>query len=273
MTTVRSYGITEQTTAGSSAEQHAETLQLLGYTVVPSGYSEAQIQTMREKLDAELARQEADAGGAEVLARMKEADTVRAVLVGEPSFIDVATNENILIIAKLLLGEYFILMQQNGVVNQPAKGGHQQSRFHRDLPYQHWTSSRPLGITAVLALDPFEVETGCTSVLPASHKIEAFPSQESANAAEVPVRAPAGSYLVFDSMLFHRGGVNTSNGPRRAITNVYTIPLIKQQISFPAALNGRWSEDPFLRKLLGYESETASSVEDYRKGRRAKAGM
>jgi ectoine hydroxylase-related dioxygenase (phytanoyl-CoA dioxygenase family) len=125
----------------------------------------------------------------------------------------------------------------------------------------------------VLALDPFEVETGCTSVLPASHKVEAFPSEEAANAAETPVRAPAGSYLVFDSMLFHRGGVNTSGAPRRAVTNVYTIPLIKQQISFPAALAGRWSEDPFLRRFLGYESETASSVADYRKGRRAKAGI
>jgi hypothetical protein len=273
MTTLRSYGIREQATAGSQAERHVEELRTLGVTVVASGYTDEQLETMRHQLDAELARQEQAEGGAEMLARMGEADTVRAVLVGEPAFLEVATNERVLEVTRLLLGDYFILMQQNGVVNQPSTGGHAQSSFHRDLPYQHWVSTRPLGITAVLALDPFEVETGCTSVVPASHKIEAFPSQESAIAMEVPVRAPAGSYLVFDSMLFHRGGVNTSDGPRRAVTNVYTIPLIKQQISFPLALAGRWSDDPFLRRFLGYESETATSVEDYRKGRRAKADM
>jgi ectoine hydroxylase-related dioxygenase (phytanoyl-CoA dioxygenase family) len=273
MTTIRSYGVREQSQAGSSAEEHAALLTLVGYTVVESGYDAAQLQRMREALDAELARQEAEEGGAEQLARMGEADTVRAVLVGDPSFLEVATNPSVLDVVKLLLGDYYILMQQNGVVNQPSKGGHTQSSFHRDLPYQHWTSSRPLGVTAVLALDPFEVETGCTSVIPASHKVEAFSSLATAQAAEQPVRAPAGSYLMFDSMLFHRGGVNTSGAPRRAVTNVYTIPLIKQQISFPAALRGRWSEDASLSRLLGYESETASSVQDYRRTRRAKAGM
>jgi ectoine hydroxylase-related dioxygenase (phytanoyl-CoA dioxygenase family) len=273
MTTIRHYGVREQASVSSTAEAHAEALQIRGFTVVPSGLSPEQLQAYRDALDAELARQEQAEGGPENMARMGEADTVRAVLVGQPSFLDVATNPDVLAVARLMLGDYFVLMQQNGVVNQPSKGGHQQSSFHRDLPYQHWVSSRPLGITAVLALDPFEVETGCTSVLPASHKIEAFPSMGSAEAMEQPVRAPAGSYLVFDSMLFHRGGVNTSGAPRRAVTNVYTIPLIAQQISLPSALNGRWSDDAFLRRFLGYESDPAHSVEDYRQGRRARAGM
>ena len=43
--------------------------------------------------------------------------------------------------------------------------------------------------------------------------------------------------------------------------------MIKQQISLPQALNGRYIEDPFLAKFLGYESETAKNVFEWRKVR------
>jgi len=254
----------------SVAESHAEALRIQGFTVVPSDFTPEQIETYRRALDEQLAQQEAECGGPEEMERMGEGDTVRAVLVGDPSFIDVATNSNVLEVVRLMLGDYFILMQQNGVVNQPHADRHHQGSYHRDLPYQHFVSSRPLGMTAVLALDPFEVKTGCTSVLPASHKVEAFPSAATVELMDLPVRAPAGSYLVFDAMLYHRAGVNTSGAPRRAVTNVYTTPIIKQQISLPAALEGRWSEDVFLARLLGYESDPPTSVRVYRETRRAR---
>jgi ectoine hydroxylase-related dioxygenase (phytanoyl-CoA dioxygenase family) len=118
-----------------------------------------------------------------------------------------------------------------------------------------------------LCLDTFVPETGCTHVLAGSHKVEAFPSDAYATRMEQPVSAPAGSYIVMDAMLYHRAGVNRSGGIRRAVNNVYALPILKQQIVLPALLGGRWSDDAALARLLGYDSDPPASVAEYRRRR------
>jgi ectoine hydroxylase-related dioxygenase (phytanoyl-CoA dioxygenase family) len=72
--------------------------------------------------------------------------------------------------------------------------------------------------------------------------------------------------VVFNGLTYHRAGVNRSPGVRRAINNLYTIPLIQQQINFSRMLNGKYRDDPFLAGLLGYRWETADSVLAWRTG-------
>ena len=157
-------------------------------------------------------------------------------------------------------------MQQNGVINTPQQR-HSQVAYHRDLPYQHFVSSRPLAISALFCIDAFRVENGATTVLPASHRVEAFPSDGVAEQLDTPVTAEAGSFILFDSMLFHRAGVNRSDRPRRAVNQVFTVPLIAQQISLPEALQGRYQEDPELARLLGYDMAPPGSVLAWRERR------
>jgi ectoine hydroxylase-related dioxygenase (phytanoyl-CoA dioxygenase family) len=101
-------------------------------------------------------------------------------------------------------------------------------------------------------------------VIPGSHRVERFPSVEVAESLEVSVSAEPGSLVVFDSMLFHRAGNNRSGRIRRAVNNVFSVPIIAQQISLPLALNGRHSDDPALSQLLGYDSAPAASVLEWR---------
>jgi hypothetical protein len=54
---------------------------------------------------------------------------------------------------------------------------------------------------------------------------------------------------------------------------MYTIPFIKQQISLPKVLEGKFSDEPFLAKFLGYESEPDISVVEFRKRRLRRAGV
>ena len=82
--------------------------------------------------------------------------------------------------------------------------------------------------------------------------------------------ANAGSFIVFDSMVFHAGGVNRTNRDRRAINHVYTIPLIRQQIDLPTALGPAFTGDPSRRRLLGYELTPATNVAEYYAGRRSR---
>jgi hypothetical protein len=52
---------------------------------------------------------------------------------------------------------------------------------------------------------------------------------------------------------------------------MYTLPFIKPQISFPRILKGKHTEDAFLRKFLGYESEPGENVPQWRQTKIAQA--
>jgi ectoine hydroxylase-related dioxygenase (phytanoyl-CoA dioxygenase family) len=71
-------------------------------------------------------------------------------------------------------------------------------------------------------------------------------------------------------MLYHSGGVNKTSQQRRAINNVYTIPMIKQQINLPNILNGLYQDSPELEKLLGYTTTVPDSIEQYYNTRQKK---
>jgi ectoine hydroxylase-related dioxygenase (phytanoyl-CoA dioxygenase family) len=106
--------------------------------------------------------------------------------------------------------------------------------------------------------------------LPGTHRIEEYPSDQLAAEIERPVEAPAGSFLVFDSMVFHRAGHNVSSMPRRGVNHVYALPFIAQQMSLPDILAGRYADDPALARLFGYETQPASSVDAWWSSRRAR---
>ena len=185
-------------------------------------------------------------------------------------FLDLARNETILAIARRLLGDYVVLGQQNGIVNPPNAVRYNQSAFHRDLPYQHFVSSRPLAINALFCIDPFTVENGATHVIPASHKSEAFPSDAMVEASEISVSAKSGSFIVLDCMVFHCGGVNTTDRQRRAVNHVYSVPILRQQIELSSELGDKYTDDPDTRRFLGYDVRTPASVSAYYDTRRGK---
>jgi len=267
---LRSYGVNEQEVAAGDVAAHAERIRLAGYCVLAGALSAADTADLAARLD-EVLRRQTEEFGSERLEQIGDGFTARCPLVDDAAFLKLATHPRLLALVRLLLGEYVVLMQQNGVINPPQEG-HTQGAYHRDLPYQHFVSSRPLAISALFCIDPFRTETGATMVIPGSHHVERFPSPEVAASAEVSVNADAGSFVVFDAMLFHRAGDNRSGRVRRAVNNVFSVPIIAQQISLPSALNGRYSDDSELARLLGYDSTPAASVVDWRTRRLRRSG-
>jgi len=267
---LRSYGVNEQGVAAGDLAAHAERIRLAGYCVLAGALSAADTADLAARLD-EVLRRQTEEFGSERLEQIGDGFTARCPLVDDAAFLKLATHRRLLALVRLLLGEYVVLMQQNGVINPPQEG-HTQGAYHRDLPYQHFVSSRPLAISALFCIDPFRTETGATMVIPGSHHVERFPSPEVAASAEVSVNADAGSFVVFDAMLFHRAGDNRSGRVRRAVNNVFSVPIIAQQISLPSALNGRYSDDRELARLLGYDSTPAASVVDWRTRRLRRSG-
>ncbi|TFH72259.1 phytanoyl-CoA dioxygenase [Gammaproteobacteria bacterium LSUCC0112] len=258
--------------SGNLALQLAE-LKTKGFTIVKSGMCHKLADGLREKIDAIYKLQADEVGGEENLKAMNDANIARALAAYDDAFIDIAALPILSDIYMAVFGSNYTLMSQNGIINVPSTN-HYQFTWHRDLNYQHYTSSRPLALSALVCIDPFNEITGGTYVLQGSHRDEAFPSKNYVLANQQVITAEIGDIIVFDSMLFHRTGANTSNMVRRGINHIVTQPFIKQQYNFPYMLGPREDiTDPKVRTLLGYGFEPALDVKSWRKMKLEKVGI
>lgn len=260
------YGVQEFSETNSQTALSAEEIRVSGFTILPGVLTEAELETIRQKFDEIYQLQLNEIDGEERLREINDTNNVRILLAYDEYFLHLAMKPPVLAVVEQMLGSYYILMQQNGIINPPDIANYQIS-WHRDLPYQHFVCSRPLAVSALFCIDDFSEASGGTFVLPASHKIEAFPTQQYFEKHQVGISAKAGSVLIFDSMLYHRAGYNRSRNTRRALNHVYTLPFIKQQISLPDALQGKYRDDAFLAKFLGYESEPGKSLTQWREAK------
>jgi len=264
---LRRYGVLQQEVASTAFDRAVERLRLLGYAIIDGGYDRERLGQLSEAFEGARAKAEIRSGGRELLERIDEHNTIRLPLFYDGIFLDLATNPVVLEVCRRLIPGYFILNQQNGVINPAHEAPYNQGAWHRDLPYQHFVSTRPLAINALFCLDEFTLDNGATMVIPASHRQEAFPSDETVSQTAVTVTAPAGAFVVLDCMTYHCGGVNRTAQPRRSVNQVYSVPLLRQQIDLPVALGEEFSDDRDIRRLLGYEVRVPGSIEEYLKTR------
>lgn len=258
---LQSYGVRMRNQAQSHIDEVVEQVKNLGYAVLDSGYSAADLAALSKAFDevyvAYLAKY-----GASRLSKANEHNTIRALLTqGNHIFLELAMSRMLLQTIEKLISGSFILNQQNGVIN-PPKSEYNQGAWHRDLPYQHFVSSSPLAINALFCLDEFTFENGATYVLPASHKSEEFPSEAYIARNAIQVAAKPGSFIILDCMLFHSGGYNYTLNARRAINHVFNIPYFKQQINLPDNLN-QDELSPDAMKILGFNTVEARTVDAY----------
>ncbi len=177
-------------------------------------------------------------------------------------FIKIATNKFVLEVVNFIINGKFILNQQNGLFNPPNNLKYEQAAWHRDLPYQHFVSSRPLAISALFVLDEFTLENGATYVVPRSHMEENFPSREYVEKNAIQITAKPGQFILMDCMCYHSSGSNFTDKPRRAINHVYTIPFFKQQIKLNKILKN-FKLTKAEKELFGFSFEEPISIKNY----------
>jgi ectoine hydroxylase-related dioxygenase (phytanoyl-CoA dioxygenase family) len=260
------YGVLLQDKPESELEDVAEQVRRLGYALLDSGLSTAELSQLSDAFERTRADYVQTWGEAR-LRSANEFHTVRAPLThGDPVFMRLATNGNLMaVLGKLIVGK-FILNQQNGVINPPGET-YNQGAWHRDLPYQHYVSSSPLAVNALFCVDDFTLENGATFVLPASHKAMNAPSESYVRRHALQIEARAGQFILLDCMLFHSGGFNRTDKERRAVNHVYTIPYFKQQIKLPELLKKEGLSTSQM-ELLGFTVQEPTSIEQYLASRR-----
>lgn len=260
------YGILEQHDVhGDDILRAVEEITTLGYAVIDSGYTPEQIENISRAFNT-VYSQYVGKYSKSFLEKIDELNGVRLPLAFDKTFLDLAFNPVILPLTQLLIKGKFYLNQQNAIINPPGER-YNQNLFHRDLPYQHFTSSRPLAINALFCVDDFTQLNGATVVVPCSHKLERFPSDSFVEKHAVAIEASAGSFIVLDCMTFHKGSFNNTKTPRRAVNHVYTIPYLKQQIDIPRTLGFSKDLDNDQREMLGYRYQIPDGIDGYLQSR------
>lgn len=228
----KNYGINEQTQIKSEIDKKIEDISINGFTVLKDCFNKTEILKI-SKCFNDTKEQFHKMYSYSYLQSIDEHNGIRAPFLIDKTgtFIKLATNKKLLQLVSRLIKGLFYLNQQNGIIN-PAGNTYNQGMWHRDLPYQHFISSSPLGINALYCVDDFTVENGSTFVLPGTHKVTKFPSNMFVKENAKQITAKAGSYIVLDCMIFHSGGTNKSLNDRRAINHVFTMPHIKKQIDY-----------------------------------------
>ena len=230
-----------------------------GYTISDNPiFTQTEIFSIKEKLDT-IYNTQLEEFGKNKLSTINEEGMIRSLLTYDSYFINLITLNPIQTILQQILGNYYILSLQNAIIVSPSKQ-HHQSFYHRDIIHQNFTSSKPLGVNVYFCLDDYTPDTGGTTFIPSSHKLDSFPSSFT---EETPI-VKEGHVLFFDSMVYHKAGSNIGSDFRYGINHMYTLPFIKQQINFPYALQGEYSQDFPLNRILGYHSREFTSVADFR---------
>ena len=253
------HGVYERHGNETQADIHIEEMRRNGFTVLKGVLTDEEVAYTRSSLD-DIYQQQVNEFGLENLTTLRDRYIARSMLVYDDFYLHrVACNEKIMAVVKKMLGANISLSSQVGILSPPDDVLY-QTAWHRELQYQHFTISRPIAIQSLMVIDPFNASTGGTFFIPGSHMHEIFPSDEYAKKHQIQIVANPGDAVVFDALTYHRAGINTSSNVRRAINNLYTLPIIQQQINLSRMMNGRFENDPFLAGLLGYRWETSDSV-------------
>lgn len=263
-----SYGVLKRQTSTSEIDKVVEEVQLLGYSTVDSGYTQQVIKEIKEICQTTAANYKIKYQDMDLILT-GEANNHRAPLIEDTIFLKVAQNEKIMeIVSRLIVGEFF-LNQQNLVINPPSSKNYNQLKFHRDLPYQHYVSTRPIAVNALFAVDDFTLQNGATIVIPASHKMEDFSSDVVIEKQAKQIEVKAGSFLILDCMTFHAAASNKSSADRIGVNHVYSTLMLRPQIDWERAISQEVQENLDLtqKKLLGLSHPIAGSVKDFLKNR------
>ena len=182
----------------------------------------------------------------------QRSERVYALLAKAPAIAEMVEHPDVLAIVDTLLAPHYLLSAALAINVHP---GETPQPFHIDDNAGGTASPKPrepLGVSAIWALDDFTKTNGATEVAPGSHL---WPDGREPRDHEIQqVVMPAGSALVFAGSLIHRGGANSSDGLRLAITPQYCMPWLRQienmVLAVPPATAAQYSER--VQGLLGY---------------------
>jgi ectoine hydroxylase-related dioxygenase (phytanoyl-CoA dioxygenase family) len=205
--------------------------------------------------------------GEERLRVAGELGTLRLPMRYDPTFFRFLEIPEVLALIDATVSPTGVLHLMNGFIlpslDRNSTPATYQNSFHRDFP-RHMNGYLA-SINTLFAIDAFTEENGATLAVPGTHQRDERPSDEYLNRNVVPVEAPRGSMLVFDSTLWHSAGRNHSGADRAGLNMQFTRSYFKQQIDYVRALGDATVESLPERsaQLLGWYTRVVTSLDEF----------
>jgi ectoine hydroxylase-related dioxygenase (phytanoyl-CoA dioxygenase family) len=200
-----------------------DSLQRDGYAILESAIDRATI----DELIAALAPYEADRPMGRNAFEGRRSQRVYSLAgKGEP-FLRLAEHSDVIaLVDRALLPNYLLSTAQSIRLHpgEAAQAWHTDDAFY-PVARPH---TQPLAVSVIWAIEDFTADNGATEVIPGSHRWTAE-HPDTQQIAPVAAVMPAGSALVFDAALWHRGGSNRSPRTRLAISPQYCQPYLRPQ--------------------------------------------
>lgn len=220
-----------------------------GFVVLPEIIPKSRVLALTEA----LLRVEAEHGFGYAKTSFEGLKTVRInnLLVHDELFWTVPLQPEVLALAERLLDRELLLSSLCSLTLGP---GQEAQPLHEDTQQIPLPRPRaPLAINALWALSNFTEDNGATHIVPGSHKQPSSPTY-GAEIDTVQATMKAGSVMLFDSALWHKGGANTTSMRRYALSCYYCAGWLRQQenmqLGVPADVARRLPRR--LQELCGY---------------------
>lgn len=236
-----------------------------GITLLPDMYTQEQCQTYIARFESIVERFQEEKRPLDV-----DCQIIENPFRHDPGLIGLLYHETIDNILKVLLDEDFVLINSN-VINRKHNTGvvpggmNIGTTWHTDSRYLGGQRmERGFGFIAVSLFSDFSEKNGGTQYIPKSHLRRERPERYG-NYEFKTVCAPAGTLVIFDTGLWHRGGPPTELD-RWSLYSYYGPWFVKPYYRFPEMLGdefGKKLSRP-LRRLLHYTSTPPINEEERR---------
>lgn len=219
-----------------------------GFCVIDGAFDTQQVQRTRDELSPWLQQKLMGRNDFEGLA----SERVYALLAKAPVIGEMVEHPAVLAIADALLAPGYLLSAGLAINVHP---GETPQPWHIDDDGSGGFTPKPrlpLGVSAIWAIDDFTATNGATEIAPGSHRWDEGRIPQAGEFEQVLM--PSGSVLVFAGSLIHRGGANTGDSTRLAITPQYCMPWLRQienmVLAVPPEVAANYSAR--VQELLGY---------------------
>jgi ectoine hydroxylase-related dioxygenase (phytanoyl-CoA dioxygenase family) len=238
--------------AGASTDEVEAALRDQGCVVVERLVTDAQIDGIAAELEPYLA---ATAPGADEFTGRNTRRT-GCLLARSRGFRDLAAHPTVLGALDRALGDHATSYQLHLTQVIEIGPGEPAQLVHRDqwaFDFFSFPSGFEVECHTMWAMNDFTEENGATRVVPGSHRWDDKLRLEEVDT--IPAEMPKGSVLLYLGSLYHGGGANRSDAPRRGINVGYTLSWLRQEenqyLACPPEVARELPES--LAKLAGYQ--------------------
>ncbi len=240
-------------------QKHIQELIDTGLTYIPGAYSAEDCKKYVEKAKALLPQYVAEG----LVDPHADSYNLNNYFRHDADFMPLVLHPTADEVLKHFLNPDYTLINSN-FINRFRK--HDMSTDNKEVKHAgHWHSdSRYLGgkrvstgftIIGIVMLEDFGRDNGATHYIPGSQNNTGFPERYGTYEHEY-IEGKAGTLVLFDSALWHRGGPASAERTRWSVYTIYGPSFMKPYYWYPKMFNAEQAAgfSPTLRRLFHYDS-------------------